>query len=211
MIHVGEKLYEERIKRGLTLDEVAKATKIRASFLQAIEKGDYKKLPQGTYAHGFVRNYARFLGLPEHEILALFKREYAEDKFVKVLPEGLTKDSDFSLSKFKITQTLKVLLLIFIVLLVYIIFQYRSAIFNPSLRVSAPAENSIVSSQVVTVIGKTDPNATVFINSEPASLDKDGNFKKTINVFPGRAKITIKSVNNFKRTTILERYIEVEI
>ncbi|OGH24088.1 MAG: hypothetical protein A3B47_04435 [Candidatus Levybacteria bacterium RIFCSPLOWO2_01_FULL_39_24] len=211
MIHVGEKLYEERIKRGLTLDEVAKATKIRASFLQAIEKGDYKKLPQGTYAHGFVRNYARFLGLPEHEILALFKREYAEDKFVKVLPEGLTKDSDFSLSKFKITQTLKVLLLIFIVLLVYIIFQYRSAIFNPSLRVSAPAENSIVSSQVVTVIGKTDPNATVFINSEPASLDKDGNFKKTINVFPGRAKITIKSVNNFKRTTILERYIEVKI
>ena len=73
MVHVGEKLSEERIRRGLTLEEVAKATKIRASFLQAIEKGEYKKLPSGTYVHGFVRNYAKFLGLPEYEILSLFK------------------------------------------------------------------------------------------------------------------------------------------
>jgi len=64
MVNVGEKLYEERVKKGHTLEEVSKATKIRASFLLAIEKGEYKKLPSGTYVHGFVRNYARFLGLP---------------------------------------------------------------------------------------------------------------------------------------------------
>ena len=211
MIHVGEKLYEERIRKGLTLDEVSKATKIRSSFLLAIEKGEYKKLPQGAYAHGFVRNYAKFLKLQEREILALFKREYSEEKFFKVLPEGLARNDDFPLSKFKITQALKILPLIFIVLVVYIIFQYRAAIFNPSLSVSYPKENSVISSQAVTVVGKTDPNATIFINNETASLDKDGNFKKTINVFPGRTKITIKSVNSFKKTTILERQIEVKI
>ncbi len=74
-----------------------------------------------------------------------------------------------------------------------------------------PSENSIISSESVTVIGKTDPNATVFINNETAALDKDGNFKKTINVFPGKAKIIIKSVNNFNKTTILERHIEIKI
>lgn len=210
MIRVGERLYEERIKRGYTLEEVSKATKIRPSFLLAIEKGEYKKLPSGTYAHGFVRNYARFLGLPEHEILALFKREYAEEKFLKVLPEGLIKNDDFPLSKFKITQTLKVLPLILLVLLAYIIFQYRSAIFNPSLSVSHPLENSIISSQAVTVIGKTDPNATIFINSVPASLDKNGNFKKTIDVFPGKTTITIRSVNSFNRATIIRRQVEVK-
>ncbi|KKQ42208.1 MAG: Transcriptional regulator, XRE family [Candidatus Levybacteria bacterium GW2011_GWB1_37_8] len=209
MVHVGEKLSEERIRRGLTLEEVAKATKIRASFLQAIEKGEYKKLPSGTYVHGFVRNYARFLGLSEHEILALFKREYEEEKFVKVLPDGFARQDDFSLSKFKIAQVLKVLFLIFILLLAYILFQYRSAIFNPLLSVSAPAENSVVSSQKITVIGKTDPNATVFINSIPVLLDKDGNFKKIINVFPGKTKITIKSVNKFNRTTVIERSVEI--
>lgn len=211
MVHAGEKLYEERIKKGLTLDEVAKATKIKPFFLLAIEKGEYKKLPQGTYAYGFIRNYAKFLKLPEHEILSIFKREYDEDEFLKVLPEGLTKNNDFSLSKLKITQALKVLPLIFIALLAYLMFQYRSAIFNPSLSVSYPLENSVISSQAITVIGKTDSNSTVFVNNETASLDKDGNFKKTINVFPGRVKITVKSVNNFKRTTILERQIEIKI
>jgi len=211
MVHVGEKLYEERVRKGYSLEEVSKATKIKSSFLQAIEKGEYKKIPSGTYAHGFVRNYARFLGLPEYETLALFKREYSEEKLIKVLPEGLARDDDFSFSKFKITQTLKIISLIFVLLLIYIIFQYRAAIFDPSLSVFSPKENSTISSQTITVIGKTDPNTTVFVNSEPAALDKDGSFKKTIVVFPGRAKITVKSVNSFNRTTTLERIMEVKI
>jgi len=211
MVRAGERLYEERIKRGLTLEEVSKATKIRSSFLTYIEKGEYRKLPSGTYAHGFVRNYAKFLGLPENELLALFKREYDEEKFVKVLPEGLARKDDFPLKRIKLAHTFKVFILIFTVLAAYIIFQYRAAIFNPMLSVSAPKENSIISSQTVTVIGKTDPNSTVFVNNETASLDKSGNFKKTINVFPGKAKITIKAVNNFNKTTTLERRIEVKI
>lgn len=211
MIHAGERLYQERIKRGYTLEEVSKATKIRSSFLTYIEKGEYKKLPSGTYAHGFVRNYAKFLGLPEHEILALFKREYDEEKFVKVLPDGLTRKEDFPLSKIRFSQTFKLYILIFTVLVAYIIFQYRAAIFNPMLNISSPKENSIISSQKVNVVGKTDPNSTVFINNETASLDKNGNFTKTVNIFPGKTKITIKAVNNFSRTTIVDRYIEIKL
>ena len=210
MVHAGEKLYQERIKKGYTLEEVSKATKIRSSFLGYIEKGDYKKLPSGTYAHGFVMNYAKFLGMPERELLALFKREYDEEKFIKVLPDGFARKGDFPLSKIKFAQSFKLYILIAVVLVAYIIFQYRAAIFNPSLDVFSPQENAVISSQTVTVVGKTDSNSAVFVNSEPASLDKNGNFTKKVNVFPGRAKITIKSVNSFKRTTILERNIEVK-
>ncbi|MDP2637491.1 MAG: helix-turn-helix domain-containing protein [Candidatus Levybacteria bacterium] len=210
MIRAGERLYEGRIKKGLTLDEVAKATKIRISFLSAIEKGEYKKLPSSTYAHGFVRNYAQFLGLPENELLALFKREYDEEKFVKVLPEGFARKEDFPLKKIKLTRTFKILFLILSILLFYIIFQYRSAIFNPPLSVSFPKDNSIVSSQTITVTGKTDSNSAVFVNNETASVDKDGKFTKTITVFPGEVKIVIKAVNNFGKTTVVERQIEVK-
>lgn len=210
MVHAGEKLYEERIKKGLTLEEVAKATKIRVSFLSAIEEGEYKKLPSGTYAHGFVRNYAKFLGLPEQDLLALFKREYDEEKYVKVLPEGLARREDFPLRKIKFARTLKIILLIFPVLLIYILFQYRSAIFNPSLSVSSPVEGEVIRSQEVTVTGKADSNSTVSVNNETASLDKDGNFKKTVNVFPGKTKITVKVVNNFNKTTIIEKTVEVK-
>ncbi len=211
MVNVGEKLYEERVKKGHTLEEVSKATKIRASFLLAIEKGEYKKLPSGTYVHGFVRNYARFLGLPEYEILALFKRGYSEEKFQKIIPEGLIKTNDFPLKRIKLAQTLKIFFLVFIALLIYIFFQYRSALFNPPLTVSFPKDNSVISSQTITVIGKTDSNSAVFINNETASLDRNGNFRKTISVFSGKAKITIKAINNFNKTTILERQIEVKI
>jgi cytoskeletal protein RodZ len=211
MVRAGERLREERERKGLTLDEVAKATKIKPSFLLAIEKGEYQKLPLGTYAHGFVGNYAKFLKLPEHEIMAIFKREYNEEKYLKIIPDGLAKKEDFPLHKFRFTTALKIFPLIFIALLVYLVFQYKSAIFNPPLSVSYPLENSVISSQTITVTGKTDPNVTVSINSQTAALDKDGNFRKTINVFPGKTKIIIKSVNSFKKTTILERHIEIKI
>ncbi|OGH17571.1 MAG: hypothetical protein A3C22_01740 [Candidatus Levybacteria bacterium RIFCSPHIGHO2_02_FULL_37_10] len=210
MIHAGIKLYEERVKKKLTLEEVSKATKIKPSFLLAIEKGEYARLPSGTYAHGFVKNYARFLGLPENELIALFKREYNEEKFVKVLPEGIVGLNDFPLKRIKFAQAFKVFILIFIILLSYIAFQYRSAIFNPSLSISSPADNSIIPSQRITVVGKTDSNSTVFVNNQTTSLDKDGNFKKTINVFSGKAIIIIKAINNFNKATIIERHIEVK-
>lgn len=210
MIHAGIKLYEERARKKLTLEEVSKATKIKPSFLLAIETGEYVRLPSSTYARGFVRNYAKFLGLPENEILALFKREYDGEKFVRVLPEGLLRHDDFPLKRIKLAQTFKILILIFIVLLIYLVFQYRSAFFNPSLNVSLPAENSIVLSQKVAVVGKTDSNSTVFVNNQTVALDKDGNFKKTVNVFSGKEKITIKAVNNFNKSTVLERHIEVK-
>lgn len=211
MVHAGARLYEERIKKGYTLEEVSKATKIRSSFLSNIEKGEYKKLPSGTYAHGFVRNYAKFLGLPEHELLALFKREYDEEKFQKVLPEGLLRGDDFPLKRIKFAQTFKILILIFTVLVAYIIFQYRAAIFSPSLSVSKPAEGEVIKIQEVTVVGKADSNSAVFINNETASLDKDGNFTKTIHIFPGKTKITIKSINNFGKNTVLERNVEIKL
>ncbi|MDO8583491.1 MAG: helix-turn-helix domain-containing protein, partial [bacterium] len=201
MVHAGQRLQEERESRGLTIEEVSKATKIRASFLSSIEKGEYKKLPSGTYAHGFVRNYAKFLGLPENELLALFKREYDGEKFVKVLPDGFARKDDFPLRKIKFAQTFQALIVVFLALVCYIIFQYRAAIFNPTLSISSPKENSIVSSQTITIVGKTDSNSTVFINNETASLDKDGNFTKKINVFPGKTKIVVKAVNSFNKTT----------
>jgi len=210
MVHAGEKFYKERKKLNLSLGEVSKATKIRESFLSAIEKSEYKKLPAGTYAYGFVRNYAKFLELPENEMLALFKREYAEEKFLKVLPEGLTKNENFPLSKFKFSQALKIIPVVLIILLIYILFQYRSAIFGSPLSVSYPVENAVINTKSITVTGKTDPNTTVFINSELATLDENGNFKKTINVFPGKEKIIIKVVNNFNKVTVLERHINVK-
>ena len=209
MVKAGQKLKEQRIAKRLTIEDVSKETKIRESYLSAIEEGDYKRLPASTYTQGFVRNYARYLGLSEKEILAIFRREFDEEKAFKVLPEGFVKE-DFPIKRIKIADTVKIVIFLIFVLLSYILFQYRFAIISPPLDVFSPKEESVVSSRTITVSGKTDPNATVFVNNETAFLDKEGNFKKIINVFPGKITIVIKSVNRFGKEKVIDRHIEVK-
>lgn len=56
--------------RGVTLDEIAESTKIRRSHLEALEKEDFRDLPGGVFNKGFVRAYARFIGIDEDEAVA---------------------------------------------------------------------------------------------------------------------------------------------
>ncbi len=69
MTSFGASLRRERELRGVTLQEIAAATKIGVSMLQAIEDDRLDKLPQGLFVRGFVREYARFLALDEQKIL----------------------------------------------------------------------------------------------------------------------------------------------
>jgi len=208
MVRVGQKLYETRIHKSLTLEEIAHATKIRPEFLTAIEKGEYNKLPSPAYAQGFVRNYASFLGLSQKEILALFRREFDEKKAFKVLPDGMTQN-DFPLTRVRIQQSFFVIALAGIALLGYLGFQYRSMFFSPMLVVNSPKQNAQTKDEV-TVSGKTDPNATVLINNEPVLPNINGEFTKNLTLFPGKTSITLKAKNRFGKETILERNIEVK-
>ncbi|HSX41010.1 MAG TPA: helix-turn-helix domain-containing protein, partial [Candidatus Saccharimonadales bacterium] len=114
MIKVSEFFKEERLRKGLTIDQVAKATKIRPAFLTAIENGEYHKLPSSAYATGFVRNYAQFLGLSQNRMLALFRREYAGEKTTAVLPAGFSSSSDFPGRFFKLQQKIGLAALLFL-------------------------------------------------------------------------------------------------
>ncbi len=208
MISVGQRLQEERVNKGLSIEDVSQATKIRKNFLEHIEKGEYGELPSATFAQGFVRNYASFLGLPEAETMALFKREFDEDKIFKVLPQGMVRGTDFPVTRVKFSQFILIGIL-FLVLLVFLTFQYKDAIFSPSISISAPRNNQVVNSTSLEVLGKTNPDNVVFVNSLPVSVSEDGTFKKIISVFQGKNEIQIKVVNRFNKTT--EKTVEVEV
>ena len=68
----GHLLREMREKKGLGLEEVEKATRIRAKFLAALEEDDYATLPSATQARGFLALYANFLGLDAAEIIGWY-------------------------------------------------------------------------------------------------------------------------------------------
>jgi cytoskeleton protein RodZ len=66
----GDKLRREREMRGVSLDEIATATKIGTRSLKALENEDFSKLPGGIFNKGFVRAYAKFLGINEDQAVA---------------------------------------------------------------------------------------------------------------------------------------------
>ncbi len=66
----GDKLRREREMRGVTLDEISESTKISRRHLESLEKEDFDSLPGGVFNKGFVRAYARFLGMNEDQAVA---------------------------------------------------------------------------------------------------------------------------------------------
>jgi cytoskeleton protein RodZ len=66
----GERLKREREQRKITLDEVALATKISARMLRALEEEKFDLLPGGIFSKGFVRAFARHLGISEDQAVA---------------------------------------------------------------------------------------------------------------------------------------------
>lgn len=65
---VGETLSRARCALGLSVDDVALQLKFSARQIEALEKGRYQELPQGTFARGMVRSYARLLKLDPEPI-----------------------------------------------------------------------------------------------------------------------------------------------
>jgi cytoskeleton protein RodZ len=60
---IGRFLEQKRKERGLSLEEVEQATKIRKRYLTGLEREDYTILPDAVYARGFLKTYANYLGL----------------------------------------------------------------------------------------------------------------------------------------------------
>jgi len=72
---VGDIFRKEREHRGLSIKEVMEVTKISRRNLLAIEEGNGDDLPHPVYAKGFIRSYARFLGLDGEELAQVFDSE----------------------------------------------------------------------------------------------------------------------------------------
>lgn len=67
---IAKTIHERRRSRGLTLEKVHQAIKIRIPYLQSIEQGDWNELPGEVYIRGFLKRYAQYLGLDPVTLMA---------------------------------------------------------------------------------------------------------------------------------------------
>lgn len=93
----GEHLRREREMRGISLDEIAVGTKISARNLLALEDEKFNQLPGGIFNKGFVRAYAKFLGIDQEQMVAEYETASQE---TEVAREQKLKDA-FSKAEFR--------------------------------------------------------------------------------------------------------------
>ena len=72
MIQSIAQLAEARTQLGLSIRQIALTTRIASRYLEAIERGDFKKLPGGIYTTSYLRQYARAIHYPESELVAYY-------------------------------------------------------------------------------------------------------------------------------------------
>jgi cytoskeletal protein RodZ len=101
---LGEKLREAREARGVTLSEVAEQTRISPLYIESIENDDYRSLPGGIFNKGFVKSFAKYVGVDEQEALQDYATLAAQpdnqivDTQRSYRPEVLTDDRSSSSS-----------------------------------------------------------------------------------------------------------------
>ncbi|GAC1458438.1 MAG: hypothetical protein PVSMB1_08340 [Gemmatimonadaceae bacterium] len=75
----GPRLRFERERRGITLKDIAKSTKIKESLLAELERGDFSRWPHGIFRRAHLCDYVSAIGLPPQPILAEYLRLFPEE------------------------------------------------------------------------------------------------------------------------------------
>ncbi len=70
---LGQYLKRERESRTVSLEELSKGTRISRPFLEALEEDDFSSFPQRVFIPGFLKGYARYVGLDIKEVLARYQ------------------------------------------------------------------------------------------------------------------------------------------
>lgn len=208
---LGDVLCEARKKKEITLEKAESETKIRLKYIKAIEKNNFSIFSAEVYLISSLSRYATYLGLDKHKIIDRFKTQQSflknikENKkiieFKKTKPESpfiVNNPKKSLIARISISpQTLFAsLVCIFVVgILGYIWFQVKSFAAAPSLELINQSSEIVVSLEKINIEGKTDPSASISINSEIVGVESDGHFKQEIKLAEGLNTIEIIARN----------------
>jgi len=78
-----------RQRKGISLDAISESTKLSVRQLEAIESGDFRKLPGGIYNTSYIRQYARAIDFDEGELLAWYHESLKQAPVVKTSAPSL--------------------------------------------------------------------------------------------------------------------------
>ena len=197
---LGEKLKKLREELRVPLEEISRSIKVRAEYLEKIEKEEFDKLPPDVYVKGFLKNYAIFLGVDPQRVIDQYEKERGIQSNLKTgfLPK--IKKRKFSFPNITITPksfSLVTIFILFTVCLLYFYSELEKFSRDPRLVIVYPFSDISINNNSIDVIGITDKDNKIVINDQPVMVDEKGEFKEKIGLQNGINNINIKSINKF--------------
>lgn len=208
---VGEILRTEREKKHLSLDRLSVVTNIPVQKIQFIEENQFDQLPSAPYVRGYLRVIARELGLEAEPLISILRRDYKESARGELLPRELLQPQA---PKFAFSNRINVAVIMTIsvvgVMVGYGLIQAYLASQPPRLVVTQPAQYQVVAATVA-VEGTTNPDTSVIINDQPASVNSAGAFRgEVVFTAQGLQTITVEVADRRGQRNQLKREVIVE-
>lgn len=212
---LGKKLLAARKRKHVDLRVAEEETHIPMRHLTNLEQGSYRHLPSPVYTRGFLTRYAAYLGLKPAVVLAAYDDEYTCYNQVRhvrssrqIPQEGLLRPhvTDEWLGRsgsWFVTPELLwggSIAVVLVGLLGYIWAQVASFAAAPPLDVQTPGE-VVVSVEQVNIIGTTDPSASLTINQQPVTVDRQGRFNQAVRLIDGVNTLEISATNKANKET----------
>ncbi len=208
---VSEQLRRARQSRGLKAEKVAERLNINPKYIEALEKGEFDKLPKGIYAQNFLREYALFLNLDYDDLKKIFKKELqlGEETTSKQLFSRQVAKRRYFWTTPKIIRNSVIFVIVF-VCFIYLGLAMKKNFSRPSLYIESPAENMVTSQKTIEINGQTEAESQIIINGEPILSDSAGRFTEKVNLKEGVNIITITAKRKYGRENTVERQILVK-
>ena len=161
---LAEILRKTREGRGLSLEDVADLTRVRRNYLEALEQAAYDVLPPRAFAIGYVKAYAKVLGLDEETLADMYKRDVTEPQVRLHAPSGASLDDVKPNYRLYITAALSLVAAI----IVWNVVQYKPVILR-----SKAAQDQIAGQKWTVGIPLIRDGVLVLTQPAPAPRDQD--------------------------------------
>ena len=202
-----ERLLEARERKGVDLYRAERDTKIRARYLAALERGEYRELPGAVYTKGFLRNYALYLGLDPDDVLLQWRRERGDvpgpDDGPIVVPRPLSaprKGLTFSVGLL-VAAVLTVGVLLFIGYLGFQLLRFSRppevAVTDPATAVSTVDETATTYTLRGTSVAGALVSVVVAGRDQPirATVGSDGTWSADVDLRKGRNQFSVSATD----------------
>lgn len=203
---LAEFLKGKRQEKNLTLERLSDLTKIQLYHLEALEAGQFEKLPPSVYCDGIFKRLSKFLDTNKGEVMEAYGEWIkSSTKTAPLEPYYMVKKESYFIltpSKLMIFSGGLFLALLF----GYLWYQFNFLTGPPSLAIM-PSEDAITKEENILISGKTDNGINLTINGENTYVDSRGSFEKNIKLAAGVNIIEIRAVNNFNKVTTIIRQI----